>query len=144
MGILMSIESEEIKRLEFIIKLVEKELTNCRVALVLANNRTKQIKHSEDASNIYLDVVQKCVDAGMNENDFYYNLEEVRRASNKLESAIFRMVEPIEEKISFYENKIEEHEDRIEAIETEGLLPDKYQSISRDNADYFVVDDDEQ
>ena len=71
------------------------------------NDITKDIKYMDSPSNIYLKIMGIAEKNGIDEKDLEYKIDEVREAVNKLESAVYGLVEPFEEKKSEISNEKE-------------------------------------
>ncbi len=78
------------------------------------NDITKDIKYMDTPSNIYLKIMGIAEENGIDEKDLEYKIDEVRTAVNKLESAIYDLVEPFEEKKSEITNEKDELEMDLE------------------------------
>ena len=62
------------------------------------NYITKGIKYMDTPSDIYLKVMGVAEENGIDEKELDWKIDEVRKYVNKLESAIFDLVEPFEDK----------------------------------------------
>ncbi|MAU90759.1 MAG: hypothetical protein CBD42_000355 [Gammaproteobacteria bacterium TMED182] len=81
------------------------------------NAKTKDIKYNDVPSNIYMSVQSLAEDNGISEDDMEWKVKEVREAVNALESAIYDLVEPFEDKLRDIENEHDELEWEIEEKE---------------------------
>lgn len=63
------------------------------------NDKTKEIKYDNVPSDIYLTVSNYAEEAGVEESDLEYYIDKVREKVNELESAIYNLVEPFEDKV---------------------------------------------
>lgn len=74
------------------------------------NDETKGIKYNNVPSDIYLKVQSLAEENGIDEKELEYKVDEVREAVNALESAIYGLVEPFEDKkreIDYAKDEIE-------------------------------------
>jgi hypothetical protein len=78
------------------------------------NEKTREIKYIDTPSNIYMEVESWAEDNGISEDDMEWKVKEVREAVNALESAIYDLVEPFEDKLRDIENEHDELEMEIE------------------------------
>ena len=78
------------------------------------NEKTRQIKYMDSPSEIYMKVESWAEDNGISEDDMEWKVKEVREAVNALESAIYDLVEPFEDKLRSIENEHDELEMEIE------------------------------
>ena len=78
------------------------------------NEKTREIKYMDTPSNIYMEVESWAEDNGISEDDMEWKVKEVREAVNALESAIYDLVEPFEDKLRSIENEHDELEMEIE------------------------------
>jgi hypothetical protein len=78
------------------------------------NEKTREIKYIDTPSNIYMEVESWAEDNGISEDDMEWKVKEVREAVNALESAIYDLVEPFEDKLRSIENEHDELEMEIE------------------------------
>jgi len=81
------------------------------------NDKTKEIKYNDVPSNIYMAVENLAEENGIDMDDMEWKIKEVRECVNKLESAIYDLVEPFEEKKRDIDNKKEELECDLEEYE---------------------------
>jgi len=81
------------------------------------NEKTRQIKYMDSPSEIYMKVESWAEDNGISEDDMEWKVKEVREAVNALESAIYDLVEPFEDKLRDIENEHDELEWEIEEKE---------------------------
>lgn len=75
------------------------------------NDKTRDIKYMDMPSNIYIEVETL---AEENDIDISYEVDAVREAVNKLESAIYSLVEPFEDRARDLETEYDELEWDIE------------------------------
>ena len=80
------------------------------------NDISKEIKYNDVPSNIYLRVQSLAEDNGIDEQELEWKIDEVRRCVNKLESAIYDLVEPFEEKKRDIDNEKDDLEWELEKI----------------------------
>ena len=78
------------------------------------NEKTRQIKYMDSPSEIYMKVESWAEDNGISEDDMEWKVKEGREAVNALESAIYDLVEPFEDKLRSIENEHDELEMEIE------------------------------
>ena len=74
------------------------------------NDKTRDIKYNDVPSDIYLKVQSLAEENGIDEKELEYKVDEVREAVNALESAIYGLVEPFEDKkreIDYAKDEIE-------------------------------------
>ena len=74
------------------------------------NAETKVIKYNDIPMNIYIKIQSLAEENGIDEADLEYKINEVREAVNNLESAIYGLVEPFEDKkreIDYAKDEIE-------------------------------------
>jgi hypothetical protein len=83
------------------------------------NDKTKEIKYNDVPSDIYIAVMGLAEDNGIEESELEYKINEVREKVNALESAIYDLVEPFEEKKREIDNEKEEIECDISDYEWE-------------------------
>ena len=83
------------------------------------NDKTREIKYNDVPMNIYIEVESLAEQNGVSEDDIEYKVREVRDAVNALESALYDLVEPFEDKLREIENEIDEIECEISDIEWE-------------------------
>jgi hypothetical protein len=97
-------------------KLDDKEFDmSCVIGNV--NDITKDIKYNDVPSNIYMKVMNLAEDNGIDEKELEWKIDEVRKYVNKLESAIYDLVEPFEDKKREISNEKEELECDLEEYE---------------------------
>ena len=72
------------------------------------NEKTRQIKYMDTPSNIYMKVESWAEENGIDSDDMEWKVKDVREAVNKLESAIYELVEPFEDKLRDIENEYDE------------------------------------
>ena len=78
------------------------------------NEKTRQIKYMDAPSEIYMKVESWAEENGIDSDDMEWKVKDVREAVNKLESAIYELVEPFEDKLRDIENEYDELEMDIE------------------------------
>tara|TARA_Y100000996_G_scaffold415349_2_gene409545 strand:- start:1907 stop:2227 length:321 start_codon:yes stop_codon:yes gene_type:complete len=78
------------------------------------NDKTKEIKYNDVPMNIYIAVQSLAEDNGIDEQELEWKIDEVRRCVNKLESAIYDLVEPFEEKKRDIDNEKDDLEWELE------------------------------
>ena len=78
------------------------------------NEKTRQIKYMDMPSEIYMKVESWAEENGIDSDDMEWKVKDVREAVNKLESAIYELVEPFEDKLRDIENEYDELEMDIE------------------------------
>ena len=83
------------------------------------NNKTREIKYNDVPMNIYIEVESLAEQNGVSEDDIEWKVKEVREKVNALESALYDLVEPFEDKLREVENEIDEIECEISDIEWE-------------------------
>ena len=80
------------------------------VLISQVNSESKGIKYNDVPSDIYLKVQSLAEENGIDEKELEYKVDEVREAVNALESAIYGLVEPFEDKkreIDYAKDEIE-------------------------------------
>ena len=93
------------------------EMWKLESAVRKVNDETKVIKYDNIPSEIYIKVQGIADDNGIDasdSSDLEWKIKEVREAVNKLESAIYDLVEPFEEALRDKGNEIDEIEWEIE------------------------------
>jgi len=78
------------------------------------NEKTRQIKYMDTPSDIYMKVESWAEENGIDSDDMEWKVKEVREKVNELESAIYQLVEPFEDKLRSIENEHDELEMDIE------------------------------
>ena len=78
------------------------------------NEKTRQIKYMDMPSEIYMKVESWAEENGIDSDDMEWKVKEVREKVNALESAIYELVEPFEDKLRSIENEHDELEMDIE------------------------------
>ena len=78
------------------------------------NEKTRQIKYMDSPSEIYMKVESWAEENGIDSDDMEWKVKEVREKVNALESAIYELVEPFEDKLRSIENEHDELEMDIE------------------------------
>jgi predicted nucleic acid-binding Zn-ribbon protein len=111
-GSIMNIEKTNKKISE-----LEDKVWDMESVISTVNSETKGIKYNDVPSNIYLAVMGLAEDNGIDEKELEWKIDEVRKCVNKLESAIYDLVEPFEDKKREISNEKEELEMDIEDYE---------------------------
>ena len=101
--------SKEIK-----LKELEDKAFDLSLLVDKVNYITKDIKYNDVPSSIYLKVQSLAEENGISEQEVEWKIDEVRSAVNALESAIYDLVEPFEDKLRSIENEHDELEMEIE------------------------------
>ena len=83
------------------------------------NDKTKEIKYNDVPSDIYLSIMTLAEEGGIDESELEYKIDEVRKKVNALESAIYELVEPFEDKKREIDNEKDEIECDISDYEYE-------------------------
>jgi len=96
---------------------LEDKVWDMESVISTVNSETKGIKYNDVPSNIYLAVMGLAEDNGIDEKELEWKIDEVRKCVNKLESAIYDLVEPFEDKKREISNEKEELEMDIEDYE---------------------------
>jgi len=78
------------------------------------NAETKVIKYNDIPMNIYIKIQSLAEENGIDEADLEYKINEVREAVNNLESAIYGLVEPFEDKKREIDNEKDDLEFELE------------------------------
>ena len=81
------------------------------------NEKTRQIKYMDMPSEIYMKVESWAEENGIDSDDMEWKVKDVREAVNKLESAIYELVEPFEDKLRDIENEYDELEMDMEELQ---------------------------
>lgn len=81
-------------------------------------DKTNDIKYSDIPSNIYLEVQRLAEDTGIDLEELESKIDEIRECVNSLESAIYGLVEPFEDRKRDLDNEYDE-------LEEEYLAKDK-------------------
>ena len=92
------------------------ELSICKV-----QDKTRDIKYNNVPSDIYLAVQRLAEDTGIDLKELEYKIDEIRECVNSLESAIYELVEPFEDRKRDLENEIDEIEEEQNSNTTEEL-----------------------
>ena len=93
---------------------LEKRKFDLELLVSSVNDKTREIKYINTPSDIYIDIESKAEANGV---DVSYEVDQVREAVNKLESAIYELVAPFEDKLRDVELEHDELEFDIEDIE---------------------------
>ena len=107
--------------LEKVIKGLEDKSDNLDSAISLVNSATRDIKYNDVPSDIYLKVQGYAEEYGIKEDDLEWKIIEVRECVNKLESAIYDLVEPFEDKKRDIDNEKDEAEWDLEELLAENI-----------------------
>ena len=107
--------------LEKVIKGLEDKSDNLDSAISLVNSATRDIKYNDVPSDIYLKVQGYAEEYGIKEDDLEWKIKEVRECVNKLESAIYDLVEPFEYKKRDIDNEKDEAEWDLEELLAENI-----------------------
>ena len=83
------------------------------------NDKTKEIKYNDVPSDIYLSIMTLAEEGGIEESELEYKIDYVREKVNALESAIYELVEPFEDKKREIDNEKDEIECDISDYEYE-------------------------
>lgn len=85
-------------------------------------DKTNDIKYSDIPSNIYLEVQRLAEDTGIDLEELESKIDEIRECVNSLESAIYGLVEPFEDRKRDLDNEYDELEEEYLArgIQYEG------------------------
>jgi len=76
-------------------------------------DKTREIKYNDVPTDIYLTVERLAEDTGIDLKELEYKIDEVRERVNSLESSIYELVEPFEDRKRDLDNKIEELEEEL-------------------------------
>ena len=87
---------------------------DCVISTV--NSETKAIKYDDIPMNIYIKIQSLAEENGIDEKELEWKIDEVRDAVNKLESAIYDLVEPFEDKKRDIDNEKDELEYELEDV----------------------------
>lgn len=98
------------------IDILEDKSFDMDLVISRVNDTTRDIKYNDVPSNIYMKVQSLAEDNGVDEQELEWKIDEVREAVNKLESAIYNLVEPFEEKKRDIDNEKDELEWELEEI----------------------------
>ena len=79
-------------------------------------DKTNDIKYSDIPSDIYLTVQRLAEDTGIDQKELEYKIDEVRECINYLESAVYELVEPFEDRKRDLDNEIVELEEELEEL----------------------------
>lgn len=107
--------------LEKVIKGLEDKSDNLDSAISLVNSATRDIKYNDVPSDIYLKVQGYAEEYGIKEDDLEWKIKEVRECVNKLESAIYDLVEPFEDLKRSVDNDKDEAEWDLEELLAENI-----------------------
>ena len=107
--------------LEKVIKGLEDKSDNLDSAISLVNSATRDIKYNDVPSDIYLKVQGYAEEYGIIEDDLEWKIKEVRECVNKLESAIYDLVEPFEDLKRSVDNDKDEAEWDLEELLAENI-----------------------
>ena len=87
---------------------LESALDKMETALGAAREATKQIKYDNTATDIIVALSGIADEVGINEKELDYYANDVRRANNKLESAIYGMEEVFEDRVRDLKNAVDD------------------------------------
>ena len=79
-------------------------------------DKTNDIKYSDIPSDIYLTVQRLAEDTGIDQKELEYKIDEVRDCVNSLESAVYDLVEPFEDRKRDLDNEIVILEEELEEL----------------------------
>ena len=102
------VNSKKINENKELISKLEDRKFDLEMALERAREETKNIKYADMHMEIVNAVSNIAEDNGIEMDD--YNIDQVYKAKNKLESAIYQLEEDFEEAIRVISNKIDELE----------------------------------
>ena len=100
-------------------KISELENKSWDLDLIISNVNavTKDIKYMDTPSAIYLKVEDMAAENNIDEDEIEFKVREIRECVNKLESAIYDLVEPFEDAKRDIDNEINELEWELEDFE---------------------------
>ena len=107
--------------LEKKINALEDKSDNLDSAIGLVNAKTKEIKYNDVPSDIYCKVESYAEEYGIDKDDLEWKIREVRECVNKLESAIYDLVEPFEDLKRSVDNDKDEAEWDLEELLAENI-----------------------
>ena len=87
---------------------LESALDKMETALGAAREATKQIKYDNTATDIIVALSSIADEVGIDEKELDYYANDVRRANNKLESAIYGMEEVFEDRVRDLKNAVDD------------------------------------
>ena len=87
---------------------LESALDKMETALGAAREATKQIKYDNTATDIIVALSGIADEVGIDEKELDYYANDVRRANNKLESAIYGMEEVFEDRVRDLKNAVDD------------------------------------
>ncbi len=87
---------------------LESSLDKMETALGAAREATKQIKYDNTATDIIVALSSIADEVGIDEKELDYYANDVRRANNKLESAIYGMEEVFEDRVRDLKNAVDD------------------------------------
>ena len=87
---------------------LESSLDKMETALGAARKATKQIKYDNTATDIIVALSSIADEVGIDEKELDYYANDVRRANNKLESAIYGMEEVFEDRVRDLKNAVDD------------------------------------
>ena len=87
---------------------LESSLDKMETALGAAREATKQIKYDNTATDIIVALSGIADEVGIDEKELDYYANDVRRANNKLESAIYGMEEVFEDRVRDLKNAVDD------------------------------------
>ena len=83
------------------------------LAIRKVQDKTNDIKYSDIPSDIYLEVQRLAEDTGIDQKELEYKIDEIRECVNSLESEIYGLVEPFEDRKRDLDNEIYELEEEL-------------------------------
>ena len=87
---------------------LESSLDKMETALGAAREATRQIKYDNTATDIIVALSSIADEVGIDEKELDYYANDVRRANNKLESAIYGMEEVFEDRVRDLKNAVDD------------------------------------
>ena len=87
---------------------LESALDKMETAIGAASEATKQIKYDNTATDIIVALSGIADEVGIDEKELDYYANDVRRANNKLESAIYGMEEVFEDRVRDLKNAVDD------------------------------------
>jgi len=101
------------------ISILEDKSWDLEALINSVNSKTKEIKYNDVPSDIYLSIMTLAEEGGIEESELEYKIDYVREKVNALESAIYELVEPFEDKKREIDNEKDEIECDISDYEYE-------------------------
>tara|TARA_Y100000593_G_scaffold82798_1_gene155802 strand:- start:4602 stop:4928 length:327 start_codon:yes stop_codon:yes gene_type:complete len=96
------------------IDVLENQSWDLDLVIGQVNNKTKEIKYNDVPMNIYIAIQNLAEENGIDEQELEWKIDEVRKYVNKLESAVYDLVEPFEEKKRDIDNEKDDLEWELE------------------------------